>query len=138
MLGDINVTSLARIDTGGGDVMHALKVHESDYVGFGEAYFSCVDGGVIKAWKKHTRMMMNLIVAVGNVRFVFFDASSNKFREEIIGVDRYLRLCVPPGVWFGFQGLSFPQSLVLNIANMEHDPEEVERQEISRIQYDWS
>jgi hypothetical protein len=28
--------------------------------------------------------------------------------------------------------------MLLNIANVEHDPDEVDRQEIAKINYDWS
>ena len=99
----IVVTELKRIETPGGDVFHAMKQSESQYEGFGEAYFSWVNEGAIKAWKMHKRMTLNLVVPVGNVRFVFVSDSENKdFRVEEIGEKRYARITVPPGVWFGF------------------------------------
>jgi len=137
-LDDISITSLKRIPTAGGDVMHALKQSDSGYAGFGEVYFSCVDQGAVKAWKRHTRMTMNIVVPVGMVRFVFFLDDAKEFRVEEIGIDRYVRLTVPPGIWFGFQGQDVSTSLVLNIANIQHDPNEVERLVLSDINYDWS
>ena len=133
----IVITPLARIATAGGDVLHVLKKSDAGYAGFGEAYFSWVDAGSVKAWKRHTRMTMNVVVPVGQVRFVFRLDGSDKFRIEEIGVDRYVRITVPPGIWFGFQGLAAPQSLVLNLANILHDPNEVERLALSEIKYDW-
>ena len=65
-------------------------------MGYGEAYFSWVKMGVIKAWKQHLRMTMNLVVPVGMVRFVFCDLENNAFREEEIGVNSYSRITVPP------------------------------------------
>lgn len=137
-LDDIVITSLARIPTSGGDVMHAMKSSDAGYAGFGEAYFSCIASGVIKAWKRHSRMTMNIVVPVGRVRFVFHLDGAEAFRVEEIGVDRYVRLSVPPGIWFGFQGLAEPQSLVLNIASIPHDPNEVQRLALAGIAYDWS
>jgi len=137
-LGNILITPLARIATAGGDVLHAMKQNDAGYSGFGEAYFSWVSTGAIKAWKRHTRMTMNVVVPVGKVRFVFRLDSGDEFRVEEIGVDRYVRLTVPPGIWFGFKGLSEPQSLVLNIASIPHDPYEVDRLALSEIEYDWS
>ena len=61
-----------------------------------------------------------------------------EFRVEEIGVDHYARLTVPPGIWFGFQGLAEPQSLVLNIASISHEPSEVERLALSDINYTWN
>ncbi|MBE0613501.1 MAG: dTDP-4-dehydrorhamnose 3,5-epimerase [Burkholderiales bacterium] len=134
---DILVTPLARIATAGGDVLHGMKQIDAGYAGFGEAYFSWVIGGGVKAWKRHTRMTMNILVPVGRVKFVFRLPDADAFRVEEIGVDHYVRLTVPPGVWFGFQGLAEPQSLVLNIANIPHEHNEVERLALSEIEYDW-
>ena len=136
-LDDILITPLARIATSGGDVLHAMKQSDAGYSGFGEAYFSWVSAGAVKAWKRHTRMTMNIVVPVGQVRFVFRLDGTKEFRVEEIGVDRYARLTVPPGIWFGFKGLLEPQSLVLNIASIPHDPNEVERLTLSEIKYDW-
>lgn len=136
--GDILLVPLPRIETAGGDVLHAMKQNDAGYAGFGEAYFSWVSAGSVKAWKRHMRMTMNLVVPVGKVRFVFRLDGVNEFRVEEIGVDRYARITVPPGIWFGFQGLAAPQSLVLNIANIPHDPNEVERLALSEIKYGWN
>jgi dTDP-4-dehydrorhamnose 3,5-epimerase len=140
-LADILLTPLSRINTQGGDVLHAMKQSDAGFVGFGDAYFSWVSAGAVKAWKRHTRMTMNLVVPVGQVRFVFRCVNADgveEFRVEDIGVDRYARLTVPPGIWAGFQGLSTHQSLVLNIASIPHDPNEVERLALSDINYTWN
>lgn len=139
-LNHILLTPLRQISAEGGNVLHAMKQGEVGYAGFGEAYFSCVAFGAIKAWKRHLKMTMNLIVPVGQVRFVFRSANNNgidEFRVEEIGAGRYVRITVPPCTWFGFQGLHAPQSLVLNIASIPHDPNEVERLALSDVDYDW-
>lgn len=137
-LADILLTPLPRIETAGGDVLHAMKQSDAGYAGFGEAYFSWVSAGAVKAWKRHTRMTMNVVVPVGQVRFVFRLDGTDQFRVEEIGVDRYARITVPPGIWFGFHGLAAPQSLVLNIASIPHDPNEVERLALTDINYAWN
>lgn len=140
-LADILVTPLGRIETTGGDVLHAMKHNDVGSAGFGEAYLSWVSGGAVKAWKRHTRMTMNLIVPVGQVRFVFRGTNPDsdlQFRIEDVGEDRYARITVPPGIWFGFQGLSNSPSLLLNIASIPHDPNEVERLALTDINYVWS
>ena len=138
---DILVTQLQQIETPGGDVLHAMKQIDLGYEGFGEAYFSWISGGAIKAWKRHLRMTMNLIVPVGQVKFVFYyvdaDTGLEKFITEEIGENRYVRLTVPPGVWFGFEGLYEFKSLVLNIASIPHHPDEVERLALTEVNYNW-
>jgi len=140
-LADLCITPLQRIETGGGDVLHAMKQSDPGFSGFGEAYFSWVAAGAIKGWKRHTRMTMNVVVPVGQVRFVFHgldERGVTVFRVEELGEARYVRATVPPGIWFAFQGLGAPQSLVLNIASIPHDPNEVERVALADIDYVWS
>ena len=45
---DILVTPLRKIETAGGDVLHALKQSDVGFVAFGEAYFSWIAFGAIK------------------------------------------------------------------------------------------
>ena len=137
-LDQILVTKLKRIPTLGGDVMHAMKSDDHGFNRFGEAYFSVVDTGAVKAWKKHFLMTLNLVVPVGRIKFVFHDVRcQSTFRVEEIGEDDYCRVTVPPGIWFGFQGISKNKNLVLNIADMKHDPSEVERLDPSVFNYQW-
>ena len=135
------VTPLPRIQVKGGDVLKVLKSDESSFASFGEAYFSWINSGNIKAWKRHTRMVMNLIVPVGMVRFVFHlenEQPAKNFRVIDIGKDNYARITVPFGIWFGFQGLEKPHNLVLNVSNILHQPDEVERKSLNEIKFDWN
>lgn len=140
MINDVLTTKLDVIDTPGGSVMHAMKKTSAGYTGFGEAYFSQVDKGAIKAWKRHKEMTLNLIVPVGKIKFILFDdrnASSAQFQEIIISKDNYCRLTVPPMLWMGFQGLSDSGSILLNIADVEHSSDEVDKKNIEQIEFNW-
>ncbi len=141
MIKGVLTTPLDVINTPGGNVMHAMKESSAGYAGFGEAYFSQVNNGVIKAWKRHKEMTLNLMVPVGKIRFVLFDdrnASNNQFQELIISRDNYCRLTVPPMIWMGFQGLSGSGSILLNIANIEHNPHEVDKKNLEQIEFNWN
>jgi dTDP-4-dehydrorhamnose 3,5-epimerase len=114
-----------------GNVMHALKSHESSYHGFGEAYFSTVKQGHVKGWKKHSKMLLNLIVPAGAIHFVLYDdradsASRHTLLEITLSTENYQRLSVPPGVWMAFKGLDKGLNMLLNIASIPHDPLEAE------------
>lgn len=140
MINEVILTSLKIIDTPGGNVLHAMKKSDDGFLGFGEAYFSQVEYNVIKAWKCHKEMTLNLIVPVGKIKFVLFDFNNdanNQFKEYTLSRDNYFRLTIPPKVWVGFKGLSETGSMLLNIANIKHDPDEVERKDINEIVYDW-
>ena len=139
MIDGVIITPLDVIDTIGGDVLHGIKSTDQGYSTFGEAYFSQINQGAIKAWKRHKKMTLNLVVPVGKIRFVLFDDRDNErdFQEVIISKDNYCRLTIPPMVWMGFQGLSSGASTLLNIADIEHDPLEVDNRSVEQIEFNW-
>jgi dTDP-4-dehydrorhamnose 3,5-epimerase len=141
MIKDVLITPLDIIDTPDGNVMHIMKACDAGYADFGEAYFSEINPNAVKAWKRHKEMTLNLVVPVGKVKFVLFDdrdKSKCQFQKVIISKDNYCRLTVPPMVWVGFQGLSTDKSVLLNIANIKHNPLEVEKKNIEEIEFNWS
>jgi len=127
--------------TDNGDVLHGMKKSADTFLGFGEVYFSEVLFRSIKAWKKHNKMTMNLLVPIGEIKFVISDninSENPKFEEVTLSKENYKRLTIPPGMWFGFKGLSEAKSLLVNIADIEHNPKEVEQEHYKNINYDWS
>ena len=136
------LTSLKIIDNPLGDVFHAMKSIDNGFSGFEEAYFSTIQSGVIKPWKKHLKMTLNLIVPAGEIRFVLYDDRLNsktkeQFMDVSLSLKNYHRLTVPPNVWMAFKGEANQLNLLLNIANMDHDPEEVVRTDLSKIKFQW-
>jgi dTDP-4-dehydrorhamnose 3,5-epimerase len=143
MINGVLVTPLRIVPVAGGDVYHALKALEPGFTGFGEAYFSSVHAGVVKPWKRHNRMTMNLVVIAGEIRFVVHDdrpGSSTLGMTEAYQLGpqaSYARLTVPPGLWMAFEGLGNGTSLVLNVADMPHDPIEADRRSLAEIPFSW-
>lgn len=107
-----------------GNVLHGLKLHDPGFVGFGEVYFSMVNFGAIKGWKKHHRMSMNLLVPKGRIRFHLEAEESEVIDTVILGDGAYARLFVPPGIWMAFEGLDRAGNILMNFADIEHDPSE--------------
>lgn len=138
----INLSPLKKIKNSKGDIYHALKNSDSFYNGFGEAYFSNVNFNCIKGWKKHTSMTLNIFVPHGSIKFVIFDdrpKSNTKgdFFAVILSKKNYQRLTIDPGLWVAFQGVEHGVNILLNIANIQHDPEESINRELDQIYYDW-
>ena len=143
MIDGITFTALDKIESDAGSVLHFIKNDDPGYIGFGEVYFSTVKKGAIKAWKMHKLMTLNLVVPVGEVFFVFVDQrKKSKTNGEInkvrLSSNPYRRMTVPPGIWFGFMGLSSELNLLSNQADIVHDPNEVERKDLNAFQIDWS
>jgi dTDP-4-dehydrorhamnose 3,5-epimerase len=132
---------LKKFPADNGEVLQALKSEENGYQGFGEVYFSWINKGSIKAWKMHSKMIMNLIVPIGQVKFVFFvenGTDDREFRIIEIGENNYQRLTVPAGIWFGFKGLGKSNSLICNISNIVHSESEVIRKDANIINFNWN
>jgi dTDP-4-dehydrorhamnose 3,5-epimerase len=124
--------------------MHVLRADQQQFQGFGEVYFSTVKRGAIKAWKLHTRMTMNVIVPVGRVHFVLYDAreespTKGNIQEVVIGQDNYALLTVAPGIWNGFRGESDEISFLVNCSDILFDPDEGLRRDVDdpSIPYRW-
>lgn len=124
------ITELRRISDERGEILHMLRSDATDYSDFGECYFSEVKPGAVKAWKRHRCQTQNFAVPVGRVRLAVFDeqegsSASGKLQVMELGrPDAYLRVRIPPGLWYGFECISDVPALVANCADMPHDPEE--------------
>lgn len=128
---------LDKINVVDGDVLKILKKSETAYIDFGEAYFSTIKPGLIKGWKLHKIMTCNLVVPYGEVEFVI-SKDFIEFNKYIIGKNNYGRLTIPPNYWFAFKGKSHHDSIILNITDIEHRPEENDKKLLTEVEYDWS
>ncbi len=136
-LDKIKIAPLKTIKLSTGNIMHALNKNELKNRTFGEAYFSKIKSGKIKAWKYHLKMILNLVVPHGKVKFVFYSQKDKNFKVVEIGEKKYLRLTVPPKIWFGFKGISKHESIILNITNIKHNPKEILRCKKNKIDFNW-
>lgn len=139
----VRLTPLKQIFHPKGDVFHGIKKSDPGFNGFGEAYFSTIHYQDTKPWKKHLRMTLNFVIPVGKIRFVLYDDRTDSptcghFFDVTLGEGNYQRITIPPGIWVAFSGVGTTLNLLLNLADLEHDPEEVERKEsLADIPYTW-
>lgn len=134
------VTPLRRIETPGGDVLHGIRASDPGFAHFGEAYFSVVEKRFVKGWKRHRRMTLNFIVACGSVKVWIHDQDDGETEDFLIGVDLgslYARLTIPPGLWVAFGGVGAGLNLILNVASIEHEPEESDRLPLDAFHWVW-
>ena len=87
-------------------------------------------------------MTLNLVVCSGKVRFVIYDDrrnldKNNVFQEVLLSSENYFRLTVPPMVWMGFQGIGVNTNMLLNIVDIEHSSEELDRLSLNEINFNW-
>ena len=139
MIKDILITKLNIIESNDGSVFHGIKSTDIGFEKFGETYFSFINKGAFKGWKKHTKMTMNLIVPIGEIRFNFIDLreDSQTFNERMeinLSANNYVRLTVPSSILFGFTGLA-NQNMLVNIASIPHDPKEVSEENKMELEF---
>ena len=142
MIEGISLHIEKRITNPKGDIFRGIKKSSKGFLGFGEMYFSTVAPGAIKGWKCHQRVTLNIVVPVGEVRFVLFDdrvTSKTKgcFNEIFLGTEDYNRLTVPPSIWMAFQGVGNPLNLLCNTIDEEHNPAESDNRDLEDIKFCW-
>ena len=86
------------------------------------------------------RGYFDLIASVDE--FVIFDdrnanAENHCFAKICLSKENYKRLTIPPKVWFGFKGVDEKNSIILNVSDMKHDPDEVQRASLDEILFNW-
>lgn len=128
----VTLTPLKQIYHPKGDIFHAMKKSDVGFESFGEAYFSTIHKDDIKGWKKHTRMTLNLVVPVGEIEFIIYDAQKSEFFSVKLSQNNYQRLTITPNLWVAFKGLD-KYNLLLNLASIEHDPDEAINVEFDSI-----
>lgn len=128
----VETYDLREISDERGAVLHMIRNDSHGFTQFGECYFSEVRPGAIKAWKRHSEQTQNLTVPVGCIRIVLFDSRDDSSSRNSLMVlelgrpDSYKRLCIPPGIWYGFTCTSDSAALIANFTDFPHDPDECE------------
>ena len=136
---------LAEIPAPGGPVLHMLRSDSPLFKQFGEIYFSEIEPGAVKAWKRHREQSQAFAVPSGLIVVVIYDdrpgsPSFGVTERFILGrPDNYRLLYIPPLLWYGFSGQGTTPSLLANLADMPHRPEESDRIPFDdpRIPYAW-
>lgn len=126
-LNEIRVMELKQIHDERGAVMHMIRRDSPFFTEFGEIYFSMVNPGVIKGWKKHRLMTQNFAVPCGQIKLVIYDDRENSLGrgncyEIILGQEKYSLVQIPPGVWYSFKALSEVPAIIANCTNLPFDP----------------
>lgn len=134
MIDGVTLTPLRQIFDDRGAVFHMLRKDAEHFAGFGEVYFSIVNEGVVKSWRRHREMTMSLAVPVGRIRMVLCDQrddgpTSGERMTVFLGESEqdYQLLTVPPMVWAAFQSVGEGRAIIANCASAPHSPDEVER-----------
>ena len=124
------ITPLREIGDDRGAVLHMMRCDDALFTRFGEVYFSEVLPGKVKAWKCHTQQTQNIAVPGGRILMAICDDRAESetrgrlIRMELGRPDSYVRLTIPPGLWYGFRALGKSPALLANCVDIPHQPGE--------------
>ena len=132
LIDDVVLTELKQFSDERGTLLHMLRNDDPLFTTFGECYFSEVLPGAVKAWKLHRNQTQNFSVPVGRIKLVIYDNRKNSISNgnlQYVNLgrpDSYFRIMIPPGLWYGFTCISEMPALLVNWADIPHDPQESE------------
>ena len=86
-------------------------------------------------------MTLNLVVPHGEIRIIAHKASDNDdvvspLVDIVLGKNNYSRITIPPGNWVAFKGIGKKSNILMNIADIEHDPKETINKDINFFKVD--
>ena len=141
----VKVENLKNIKLTDGNVVKYLDNKSKFFKKFGEVYFSTIKNKSIKAWKLHFHMTQLFVVPVGCVKMVIYDNRPNsltylKTQEFILSPESYKMVQLPPDLWYGFQGQSIQEALIVNLTDIVHSPQESTKRDSfdPTVPYQWS
>lgn len=121
------------IEDSRGAVLHWVRTDSAFFDGFGEAYFSEVFPGAVKAWKRNLRVTQRLAVPVGQVSLGLYDSRSGSPSYGAVELHElgrshgYALIVIPPLVWYGWRCSSDTPALVANCIASVYDPADSEQ-----------
>ena len=144
MIQGLEIIPLKQIKNDQGMIMHWIREDSPYFKSFGEAYFSTVNQGVVKAWKLHKEVTQHLVVPHGEAKFVVYDpressGTKGECQEILIGQDNFNLLIIPPHLWYGFESRSNNYTLIANCIDQPFSEGETERLDLinDTVPYKW-
>ncbi|MFS1512933.1 dTDP-4-dehydrorhamnose 3,5-epimerase family protein [Chengkuizengella sp. SCS-71B] len=143
---EIEIMSLKKVTNEKGFLMEVQRNDDAEFPGFGQAYITATNPGVIKAWYRHRKQIDQITLIRGELLLVLYDTrensiSFNQIKEIYIVEKDPLLVQIPPGVWHGFKTLSNDPAILLHMNNIAYDFENKDEDRLlpndKTIPYKW-
>ena len=130
-----------------GRLMEMLRVDDSHFIKFGQAYLTTAYPGVVKAWHCHEKQTDHFVVVSGMAKVVCYDGrrdspTRGRVGEFFLGEHNQQLLQIPPRVWHGFKCISDREIIVINLPTESYNrahPDEIRLPaHTKKIPYDWA
>ncbi len=146
MIHEVIVTPLKKIVTPRGHLMEAQRADDLHYPGFGQAYVTMTNAGVVRAWYRHRLQIDQIALIKGSLLLVLFDSRSESptygtVIELRISDDSPKMIQIPPGVWHGFCAIGQEQLFLLHLNSVPFNPSNTDEERLAEdnpaIPYQW-
>lgn len=128
-----------------GYLYETLRSDDPFFKGFGQAYISAVNPGVVKGFHKHSIQTDHIVCTSGQIKLVCIQAKGDiviKLEEHHLSLLNPKMIIIPPETWHGWMCISNEPAVVLNFSTHTHnqlDPDEIRIDPIKNPWgYDWS
>lgn len=121
----MKLTNLKIIEGDKGSVIQYIKRSDAFCKGIAEVYFSTVNAGMTKGWKKHSSVTLNISVVKGIIDFEVKEKLDYKSEIYRLSESNPSLLLIPPGYWVAFTAVDGEAKLI-NVIDEIHNPDESE------------
>jgi dTDP-4-dehydrorhamnose 3,5-epimerase len=140
----VHIRPLKVIADDRGPLLRMVRTDDPYFERFGEIYFSVLNPGAVKGWRRHRSKVSNLAVPIGEIIVAVYDdrdgsPAGGLVMEIRTGASNYSLITIPPGVWSGSMNVGDHPALVANCATEPYDSAEADLRPIDdpRIPYRW-
>jgi len=130
-----------------GRLMEILRSDDEIFRKFGQLYMTVAYQGIVKGWHYHKIQWDNFSVPKGMIKLVLYDSRKDSptyktVNEFFIGEHNPQLVRIPPYVYHGFKGISYPEAMVINCPTEVYHYSEPDEFRVdphkNDIPYDWS
>jgi len=116
----VAVVPLKKLVNDRGHLMEIQRNDDNHFPGFGQAYLTATNPGIVKAWYRHHKQIDQIALAQGTLRLALFDAreaspTCGQVQEIVISDGQPALVQIPTGIWHGFQALGTAPALLLHL-----------------------
>lgn len=126
LLEKVAIIPLKKIANDRGHLMEVQRSDDNHYLGFGQAYITSTNPGVVKAWYRHSVQLDQIALVRGALHLVLYDTRENSKTCQLIQhiyleEDSPLLVQIPPGIWHGFKAMAAEPTLLLHLNTVPFD-----------------
>lgn len=129
-----------------GHLMEVQRADDDCHPGFGQAYVTCTQPGVVKAWYRHREQFDQIALIKGELTLALYDtregsATLHNLVEVAITQERPMLVQIPPGVWHGFKAAGREPAYLLHLNSVAYKFEQTDEEQLPpdspSIPYRW-